>query len=180
MFGQTSTNPYNFDENKYDYNTQKELGLSVLEKFKDFNEAEYLEEFVLNKEVMSYSLYEYLIKQNVNFENINFEEGLNKSYSSTIEQNKFRVNSIIEKIKKQNVKLSECKIDSSFSKKDNLYNDTLEGSITIYLSDENDHYRFQITGLNRIKGKWFIAEPHLYWHNEADIKLIKQIDKKFK
>ena len=177
LFGQTSKNPYDFDESQYANNTQKELGLSVLKKLENYHEPEFLGDFIFSKEVFSYALYGYAEKEGADFEEINFEEVVDKVYSSMIAEHKIRVHSIIEKIKSQKVNLADTKIDSTSSKQ-NINNDITEGSITIYLSDQNDNYRFQISGLNRIKGKWFIAEPRMYWHNSTDIKFINEIEGK--
>ena len=175
--GQTSENPYNFDENQYGYETQKELGFTVLKNFEDYNETDYIKKFLFTKEILSYAMYEYAKKRDVDFEKMNFENGMEEIYSSMISEHKNRAYSIIKRIKSQNVDLSATKIDSSSSSQE-VKKDMVTGKITIYLSDENDNYRFQITGLSKIKGKWFIAEPRLYWHNSADLKLIEQVETK--
>ena len=173
--GQTLENPYNFDENQYGYETQKELGLTVLKNFEDYNEIDYIKKFLFTREILSYAMYEYAKKRDVDFEKTNFEDGMEEIHSSMISEHKNRANSIIERIKSQNVDLSATKIDSSSSSQE-IKKDMVTGKITIYLSDENDNYRFQITGLSKIKGKWFIAEPRLYWQNSADLKLIEQVE----
>ncbi|UBZ06374.1 hypothetical protein LDL76_13520 [Salegentibacter mishustinae] len=174
-FGQKSENPYDFDESQYGYKTQKELGLSVLKSFEEYNETNYLNKFLLTKEIFSYAMYEYAKIKNINFEETNFEDKKDEIYFSIMSEHKIRANSIFEKIKSQNVDLATIKIDSSSSSQE-VKRDMLTGKITIYLRDNNDYYRFQITGLNKLKGKWFIAEPRLYWHNSADLKLIEQIE----
>ena len=176
VFSQSLKNNYDFDEKKYDNNTPKELGFKVLKSFENYNETEYFKEFVINKEVLKYIMYDVMIRHDKNLEDVNFDEKIDELHNSQMFKHKTRVNSIIEKIKTQNVNLSECKIDSSSSEMEKLQYDVLKGSVTIYLSDEKDSYRFKITGLNRIKGKWFIVEPQLYWHNKSEIEFINQLD----
>ena len=177
VLGQNSTtDKYDFDESKYRFETPDELAKAFLDQLNNFNESEYLE-LCVSKEAMLYMIAQIAVMRQ-DAQNIDeavkatdkkFEDGI-KQYTSVAQR-------IIEKIEKQEVTISKSVVDSMVYEIGDWYGlkpNIMFTDLTIYLSHNNEQYQLQLPQLGRIKGKWFILGPEMYWRDKEELDWIKK------
>lgn len=177
VFGQISTtDKYDFDESKYRIETPDELAKAFLDQLDNFNESEYLE-LCISKEAMLYMIAQISIMRQdaqnideaVKATDAKFDDGI-KQYV-TVAQN------VIEKIDKQEVKISESNIDSVIYEVGDWYGlkpNVMFTDLTVYLSHNGKKYQLQLPQLVRIKDKWFILGPEMYWRDAEEVEWMKK------
>lgn len=177
VFCQTSTtDKYDFDETKYKFETPDELAKAFLNQLDNFNEPKYLE-LCVSKEAMLYMITQIAIMRQ-DAQNIDeavkatdekFDDGV-KQYSSVAQR-------IIEKIEKQEVKISESVIDSIVYEVGDWYGlkpNIMFTDLKVFLSHNNEQFQLQLPQLGRIKGKWFILGPEMYWRDAEEVEWLNK------
>ena len=177
MFCQnTSIEKYDFDETKYKYETPDQLATTFLKSLDNFKESEFLE-LCVSKEAMLYMIGQIsMMRQDA--QNIDeVVEATEEKFDESIKQYTARAQMIITKIKKQKVKISECIINNINYEVKDLYGlkpNIMFTNLTMYLNYNGEQFQLQLPQLVRIKGKWFIIAPSIYWRDNEEIKWLEK------
>ena len=175
--GQVANNiKYDFDESKYNFNSPEDLANTFFTSLGDFKESEYLR-MCLSKEATLYMIEQIsILKQDVqNIDNAvkaiedKFDDGI-KDYVNIAEKIRSKINS-------HKIEILNCKIDSMNYKIEDWYRlkpYIMFTNLTMYVTHKGTQYQLTLSQLVRLKGKWFILGPEIYWSDQNERDLIKK------